>query len=77
MEYEKCEYGKLLKEAFDLIEEPYRLIDLPELEKTIRFCSLWLKKRIEEREWEALTLADMAYILKRELNQFKKRFNIK
>lgn len=73
LDYERREYGKLVREAFKFIETPLIEGDLPELEKCVRFVHVWLGKRVGEREWKALSRADMEYIWTRELNAFRRR----
>lgn len=72
-EYDTC--WRIVKEAIELLEKT--LIDypndLPEIEKTARFCAIWMKKRIAERNFKRLTKHDIGRIWDTAIKDMRKR----
>ena len=64
-----------MKEAIELLEKT--MIEYPkdvaEIEKTARFCAIWMKKRIAERNFKRLNKHDIGRIWETALKDMRKR----
>ncbi|MBQ1571477.1 MAG: hypothetical protein IIZ78_29550 [Clostridiales bacterium] len=72
-EYDTC--WRIVKEAIELLEKT--MIEYPkdvaEIEKTARFCAIWMKKRIGERNFKRLNKHDIGRIWETALKDMRKR----